>query len=160
MSQIPELRRIFLVMKSLVLLALLFGSTILAAEIKPVDPRTPIFRIYVAFTAPSQERTVAGPQVTFDPKHPLLVVWSARDVRLTPDRNGVIFVLNEKDTKTFAAASRKFDRGLLLVEGQGSVLSAMQITEPLNNGEFEFKNPDDAKVVQYLRRRFNLPGPR
>jgi hypothetical protein len=135
---------------------LFFASLLFAAEIKPVDPGTPVFRIYLAFKSPNQQRTQPGPQVTFDSKLPLLVVWSARDVRVGRNGKGVVFALNDKDTAAFAALSRKYNHGLLLVEGQGRVLSAMEITEPLTNGVFEFNDRDDADVVKYLRRRFKL----
>jgi hypothetical protein len=131
-------------------------ASIFAAEVRPVDPSTPVFRIYLAFKAENQQPTRPGPQVTFDSKRPLLVVWSARNVQLTQGGKGVAFALTDKDTKTFAAFSRKYVHGLLLVEGQGSVLTAMQITEPLDTGILEFKEPDDAVVTKYLRRRFKL----
>lgn len=144
-------------MKYLCFCAALFViSSSLAAEIKPVDPGAPVFRIYLAFKAENQQPTRPGPQVTFDSRHPLLVVWSARDVKLTQGGKGVTFALTDKDTKTFAAFSRKYIHGLLLVEGKGSVLTAMQITEPLDTGILEFKEPDDAVVIKYLRGRFNL----
>jgi len=136
--------------------ALLLTCSLFAAEIKPVDPGTPVFRIYLAFKSPNQQRTKPGPQVSFDSKLPLLVVSSARDVRVGRNGKGVVFALNDKDIAAFAAISRKYNHGLLLVEGQGRVLTAMQITEPLNNGIFEFNDRDDADVVKYLRRRFKL----
>jgi hypothetical protein len=136
--------------------AFVLASVCFGAEIKPVDSRNPVFRIYLGFSSRHQERMVRGPQVAFDARRPSLVVWSVRDVRLTPDRKGVVLGLNDKDTKTFATLTRKFTGGLLIVEGQGSVLTALHVTEPLNTGVLEFKDPDDANVVQYLRRRFNL----
>ena|ERR1700719_1014586 len=136
--------------------ALLLASSSFAAEVKPVDPGAPVFRIYLAFKAENQQPTRPGPQVTFDSRRPLLVVWSARDVKLTQGGKGVTFALTDKDTKTFAALSRKYIHGLLLVEGKGNVLTAMQITEPLDTGILEFKEPDDAAVTKYLRERFNL----
>jgi len=136
--------------------ALFIISSSFAAEIKPIDPRTPVFRIYLALKAENQQPTRPGPQVTFDSNRPLLIVWSARNVQLTQGGKGVALALTDKDTKTFAALSRKYIHGLLLVEGQGSVLTAMQITEPLDTGILEFKEPDDAMVTKYLRRRFKL----
>ena len=140
--------------------AMLFACSVFAADIKPADPRTAVFRIYLAFSSQHQDRLQRGPQVTFDAKRPLLVIWSARDVRLTADRKGVVLALTDKDTKTFSALTHRFNQGLLLVEGQGRILTAMHITEPLDTGILEFKDPDDANVAQYLRRRFKLGEPR
>jgi hypothetical protein len=139
---------------------ILLVSSLAFADVKPADTRMPVFRIYAAVSSPNQQRLVRGPQITFDSKRPLLVVSSARDVRPTRDGNGVVFMLTDKDAKAFAAASRKYNNGLLIVEGQGTVLSVMHITEPLSNGVLEFKDSEDASVVRYLRNRFNLGGGR
>ena len=128
------------------------------ADIKPADTRTPVFRIYQAYPNPTQQRLTPGPQVTFDARMPLLVVWSVRDVKLAPDHKGVVLTLNDKDRATFAALSRTYRNGLLLLEGQGTILTGLQIGQPLNNGVLEFKYPDDANVADYLRRRFKLGG--
>ena len=151
---------IFCNMKSVSLfcaLAVVLVSS-LSADVLPVDKKGPIFRIYGAFSAPNQDRTKPGPQVTFDAKHPLLVVSSVRDVRRTSD--GVVLTLNDKDAKTFSGLTRKMNQGLLVVEGEGNLLTVLHITEPLNNGVLVFKDADDPTVTKYLRRRFNLGGGR
>ncbi len=136
--------------------AALLASSAFAAEIKPVDAGTPLFRIFQALPGKAAQDNTKGPEVTLDDKHPLLVVWSVRDVRLASDRKGVLLTLIEKDRKIFAALTHKYNQGLLLLEGQGNILEAFQITEPLENGVLEFRYPDDAAVAQYLRRRFKL----
>jgi hypothetical protein len=135
----------------------LLTASIVRAEVKPADSRGPLFRIYLAISAPNQQRLVGGPQITFDSKRPLLVIFAARDVRAT--RGGVVFTMTDNDAKAFAAISRKYLNGLLVVEGQGSVLTVLHLTEPLDNGVLEFSGTGDAAVVRYLRARFHLgPG--
>jgi hypothetical protein len=136
--------------------AALLASSAFAAEIRPVDAGTPLFRIFQALPSKAAQGNTKGPEVTLDDRHPLLVVWSVRDVRLASDRKGVVLTLIEKDRKTFAALTHKYKQGLLLLEAQGGVLEAIYITEPLENGVLEFRYPDDAAVAQYLRRRFKL----
>jgi hypothetical protein len=138
---------------------LVFASVIMA-DVKPGDARTPVFRIYLAVSSPNQQKMVGGPQVSFDSKRPLLVISSARDVRPSRNGRGIVFTLTDRDAKAFAAISRKYTNGLLIVEGQGKVLTVMHITEPLNNGAFEFQDPDDASVTRYLHQRFNLSAAR
>jgi hypothetical protein len=136
--------------------AVLLASSGVAADIKPADSRTPVFRIYQAFPNPTQRRLTPGPQVTFDARMPLLVVWSVRDVKLARDHKGVVLTLNDKDRATFAALSRSYSNGLLLVEGQGTILIGLHIGQPVDNGVLEFKYPEDATVADYLRRRFKI----
>lgn len=136
--------------------AVLLASSAFAAEIRPVDASTPLFRIFQALPSKTARGNTKGPQVTLDYKRPLLVVWSVRDVRLAPDRKGVLLTLTEKDRKIFAALTNKYNQGLLLLEAQGGVLEAIYITAPVENGVLEFRYPDDAAVAQYLRRRFKL----
>jgi len=126
------------------------------ADIKPSDTRTPVFRFYQAYPNPSQQRLTPGPQVTFDARLPVLIVWSVRDVKLARDHKGVVLTLNDKDRATFASLSRIYRNGLLLVEGQGTILTAIHIGQPVDNGVLEFKYPDDANVADYLRRRFKM----
>jgi hypothetical protein len=135
--------------------AVVFAWSCFAADIKPSDYTTPLFRIFQALPK-GEQRKNESPQVTFDAKRPLLVVWSARDLKLAPDHKGVLLVLTEKDTKVFAALTHKYNQGLLLLEAEGGLLEAIQITEPVENGILAFKSPDDAPMAQYLRRRFKL----
>ena len=86
------------------------------------------------------------------------MVTSVRDVRRTSD--GVVVTLNNKDAKTFSGLTRKLNQGLLVVEGEGNLLTVLHVTEPLDNGVLVFKDADDATVTKYLRRRFNLGGGR
>lgn len=133
----------------------LFVSSVAIADVKPADSRTPVFRIYVAISSPNQQRIIRGPQITFDSKRPLLVISSAREVRPTRD-GGIVFVMTDRDARAFAAATRKYTNGLLVIEGQGSVLTVLHLTEPLDTGVLDFSGSGDAAVVRYLRQRFNL----
>jgi len=135
--------------------AVLLAASAFAADLKPADPSTPLFRIFQALPKGEQQKSGA-PQITFDPKHPLLVVWSVRDLKIGPDHKSVLLVLTEKDRKIFATLTHKYNHSLLLLEAQGNVLEAIQITQPLENGALEFGYPDDAAMAQYLRRRFKL----
>lgn len=137
-------------------LAATFPSHLIAADIKPADSATPLFRIFQALPRKGAQENIHGPQVTLDDKRPLLVVWSVRDVRLAPDHKGVLLTLTEKDRKIFGALTHKYNQGLLLLESQGNILEAIHVTEPLENGMLEFRYPDDAAMAQYLRRRFKL----
>ena len=133
----------------------LLASSAFAADLKPADPSTPLFRIFQALPKGEQQKSGA-PQITFDAKRPVLVVWSVRDLKIGPDHKSVLLVLTEKDRKIFAALTHKYNHSLLLLEAQGGVLEAIQITQPLENGTLEFSYPDDAAMAQYLRRRFKL----
>jgi hypothetical protein len=135
--------------------AVLLASSVFAGELKPEDPTTPLFRIFQALPKGEQKKN-EPPQLTFDAKRPLLVVWSVRDLKLAPDHKSVLLVLTEKDQKVFAALTHKYNRGLLLLETRGTILEVMQVTGPLENGILEFKYPDDATMAQYIRRRFKL----
>jgi len=128
---------------------------VIGAEIKPVDSSTPLFRIFAPIPVkPANSAAPAG--LTFDAKHPLLVVSSVSDVRLARDRKGVVIVLMPVETQKFAAITRKYNQGLLLLEAQGRVLQVVQITAPITDGVIGFKYPDQAEVAEYLRRRFRI----
>jgi hypothetical protein len=94
--------------------------------------------------------------VTFDNKHPLLVVRSVSDLRLARDGKGVLITLMPADAQKFAAITRKYNQGLLLLEAENRVLEAMQIAAPITDGVLGFKYPDQAAVAEYLRRRFRV----
>jgi hypothetical protein len=125
------------------------------AEVKPTDPRTPLFRIFAPI--PMKSAGIAGPTgFTFDARHPLVVISSVSDVRLDRDRKGVTIVLTPEDARKFAALTRKYNQGLLLLEAEGRVLEAMQVTAPVTDGVIVFKHPDDASAAEYVRRRFRI----
>jgi hypothetical protein len=135
-----------------------FAVTVLAAsapgaDVKPHDTSKPLFRVL----APTKiDQSAKGPVATVDDKHPLLVVWSVRDLLLGRDGKSVLITLQPKDAKVFAAATQKYNHGLLVLEGDGRVLQAMYVTNPVLNGVMSFKHPDDAAVAEYLRRRFRI----
>jgi len=125
------------------------------ADVVPADTTAPLFRIFAP--TPMKPADSAVPvQLTFDAKHPLLVVRSVSDLRLARDEKGVVMALTSADTKKFAEITRKYDQGLLLLEANGRVLSAMHVTAPIVNGIIGFKHPEEAAVAEYLRRRFRV----
>jgi hypothetical protein len=95
-------------------------------------------------------------QLTFDDKHPLLVVRSVSDLRLARDHKAVLITLTSADAKKFAEITRKYDQGLLLFEADSRVLEAMHITAPIVDGIIGFKHPEEGTVAEYLRRRFRI----
>jgi hypothetical protein len=123
------------------------------ADVKPHDTSKPLFRVL----APTKvEQSAKGPVLTVGGEHPLLVVWSVRDLSLGRDGKSVLITLQPNDAKLFAAATQKYNHGLLVLEGDGRVLQAMYVTNPVLNGVMSFKHPDDAAVAEYLRRRFRI----
>ena len=85
-----------------------------------------------------------------------MVVSAAANVQLSRDRKAVRIVLTPSDARRFADITRKHVHELLILEADGRVLEAMQVTSPVTNGTLEFSSPDDAAVVDYLRKRFRL----
>ena len=132
-----------------------FAAVVCAAEIKPTNPALPVFRIFAPVPAKAQTRSEPD-QLTFDYKHPLLVVRSVIDVALGRDNKSVAIRLNPADAKKFAEITTAYKGRLLLLEGNGQVLSVLQITAPNVNGLIGFKHPEEGAVAQYLRRRFRL----
>jgi len=132
-----------------------FAAVAYAAEVKPTNPAPPIFRIFAPVPAKAQTRSEPD-QLTFDNKHPLLVVRSVTDVVLGRDNKSVAIRLNPADAKQFAEITTAYKGRLLLLEANGQVLSALQITAPNVNGLIGFKHPEEGAVAQYLRRRFRL----
>ena len=126
-----------------------------AAEYEPIDPSTPLFRIF----APVPMKTSPGAprkQVTIDDKHPLLVVHSISDLLLAHDNKGVLITLTPIDAKKFAEITSKYNDRLLLLESEGQILEAMHITAPIVDGIIGFTYPEHATVAEYLRKRFGI----
>ena len=135
--------------------AVTVGSALVspAADIKPADTSKPLFRIFApSKIEPGAKRSLA----TVDDEHPLLVVWSVSDLILARDGKGVLITLHPKDAKVFAAATQKYNHGILFFEGDGRILEGMHITAPITDGIIGFKHPDEADVAEYLRRRFRI----
>src|ERR1700730_13053524 len=127
-------------------------SCAFSAELKPADGGAPIFRIFASGSVKggsSSPINIAG-------KSPLMVVSAAANVQISRDRKAVRIVLTPSDARRFADITRKHVHELLILEGDGRVLEAMQVTSPVTNGTLEFSSPDDAAVVDYLRKRFRL----
>jgi hypothetical protein len=125
------------------------------ADITPADTSTPLFRIFAPIPMKPADSAIRT-RVTFDEKHPLLVVRSVSNLRLARDGKGVLIRLTSADTKKFAEITRKYDQGIVLFEADGRVLEAMRITAPIPDGTIGFKDPEDATVAEYLRRRFRI----
>jgi len=125
------------------------------ADVAPADTTAPLFRIFAAIPMKPADSAVRT-QLTFDAKHPLLVVRSVSDLRLARDQKSVLITLTSADRKKFTEITRKYDQGLLLLEATGRVLEAMHITAPVVDGIIGFKYPEEAAVAEYLRRRFRV----
>ena len=134
---------------------LIFSAVAHGADIMPADTSRPLFRIFAPIPMKLAGSATRN-QLTFDDKHPLLVVRSVSDVRLARDQKGVLITLTPADTKKFAEITRKNYQGLLLLEANGRMLEALYITAPIVNGMIGFKHPEEAEVAEYLRRRFRI----
>jgi hypothetical protein len=132
-----------------------FAAVVHAAGLKPINPTMPIFRIFAP--VPAKAQTSSQPdQLSFDDRHPLLVVRSVTDVVLGRDNKSVAIRLNPTDAKKFGEITTAYKGRLLLFEANGQVLSALQIIAPNGNGLIGFKHPEEEAIAQYLRRRFRL----
>jgi hypothetical protein len=127
-------------------------TTGLASDRKPADGGSPVFRI---FGSGSNSGSGAA-QITISGKQPLMVISTVADIQLSNDRKAVRATLTSSDARRFADITRKHSRELLVLEANGKVLEAMQVSSPVTNGVLEFSYPDDAIVVDYLRKRFRL----
>jgi hypothetical protein len=110
-----------------------------AADIKPTDSSNPLFRILKFQTLRGGDH----PQGVADDEHPLLVVWSLRDVRLASDDKGVLIVLTPKDAKTFVAITSRY-RYPIFDAGEGRLIEVLHITAPITDGIIGFKHPHEA----------------
>ncbi len=72
---------------SLALVAAAFG-----AGLRPAQPEIPLLRVFEPLPMKTNP-TLQRPLVTFDPAHPLLVVWSSRDLMLARDKRSVLITL-------------------------------------------------------------------
>ena len=137
------------------LLAIILVAAARAGELTPADSSTPLFRVF----APVPIKTPIGASresVTFDEKHPLLVVRSLSDLRVAGDKKSVLITLTPADATKFADITRKYNDRLLLLEAGGKILEAMHITAPIVDGIIGFKHPEQGPVAEYLRRRFRI----
>jgi hypothetical protein len=86
------------------IIALVIATSAPAAEIKPVDPSKPLFRILrFQKIEPGRQRPLGAVD-----DQPLLVVWSVTDLVLARDQKGVLITLTPKDAKAFAEITRKY----------------------------------------------------
>jgi hypothetical protein len=137
------------------LVCLILSAAAHGADVTPADTTAPLFRIFAAIPMKPADSAVRT-QLTFEAKHPLLVVRSVSDLGLARDQKGVLITVTSADAKKFAEITRKYNQGLLLLETNGRVLEAMDITAPVVDGIIGFKYPEQAAVAEYLRRRFRV----
>lgn len=124
----------------------------MAADIKPADGSAPVFLIFAA----GSSSAAGSPKIDISGKQPLMVVATAADVRLSKDRKAIRFTFSRNDARRFSDLTRKHANQFLVLQGNGKVLEAMQVSSPVTNGVLEFTYPDDAAVADYLKKRFGL----
>jgi hypothetical protein len=122
------------------------------ADIKPADGGAPIFQIFAA----SPSRAGGPAKIDISGQKPLMVVSAVSNVKVSKDHKAVGIILTRSDARRFADITRKHAKELLILEGNGKVLTAMRVTSPVTDGVLEFTYPDDAAVADYLRNRFRL----
>jgi hypothetical protein len=127
-------------------------STGLAADRKPADAAAPVFRVFASESSGGS----GAPQINLSGKQPLMVISTVASVQLSTDRKAVRVTLTPSDARRFADITRKHSKDLLILEANGKVLEAMQVSSPVTNGTLEFTYPDDATVADYLKKRFRL----
>src|SRR6266481_990560 len=86
---------------------LILSAAAHGADVTPADTTAPLFRIFASIPMKPADSAVRT-QLTFDAKHPLLVVRSVSDLRLARDQKGVLITLTSADSKKFAEISRKY----------------------------------------------------
>jgi hypothetical protein len=132
--------------------AFLFATSAFGAgEITPDNAAVPLFRVFIAIPAQG-----GGKGMTFDEKRPLLTIRAVRELGLGRDDKSVQIALTPDDARDFALLTRKYDKGFLLFESQGRVLTAIHVSKPIQNGRLGFKHPQDGVAAEYLRKRFGL----
>lgn len=146
-------------MKSaLITAAVLFVSSFQspANDLSPaVDPGKPLFSVFAV--KPSDPAHPDLPKVSFNPKRPLLTILTVRDLRLARDGKGVLLGLNARDTRAFAAITRKYAGSILILRaGDDQIVETTHITAPNVDGVIGFKHPQEAAFAEYLRHRFRL----
>lgn len=124
-----------------------------AADIKPADGNAPVFRIFASSAGGGVNPDSA---INLNGKKPLMILTSVAAIGESRDRKAVRLTLSSADARHFADITRKHPNDLLVLEANGRILEAIQATAPVTNGILEFTYPDDATVVDYLRKRFHL----
>ena len=140
--------------RSLLVAFLVMLASAAVADIKPADSSKPIFRILKFKTLHDAQCPKDHAKGKVDDQHPMLIVWKLRDVQLARDNKGVLVTLTPEDTKKFAAITSK--HGYLLFEGDDGPLEVLHITAPITDGVIGFRDPQEAAVDEYLRRRLRI----
>jgi len=125
-----------------------------AVEIKPSDPKIALFQVFAP--VPMESNRPGIPKMTFNDEDPLLTVLGVRKLLLAADNKGVLVALNERDTIAFSEITKKFNDKILIIKATDSVMEAIHITAPIEDGYIEFKHPQSAAVAEYLRKRFRV----
>lgn len=85
-----------------------------------------------------------------------MVVSTVSNIQESKDRKAVRLTMTRSDAHQFADITRQHANDLLILESNGKVLEAMRVTSPVTDGVLAFESPDDAAMVDYLRKRFRL----
>jgi len=131
--------------------ALLLLAAPVAAEIRPTEPGKPLFEVFELI-----QKRAGSSNVSFDEKRSLLTVFTLGELILHRDKKSVLIVLNAKDTRAFAALTRKFNGRLLLLRASDRAVQALKIKSPVQNGSIQFDHPQDSPMAEYFRRRFRV----
>lgn len=126
-------------------------SQLVAADLKPAG-NGPVFQIFTTDLSSGS----GAPKIDISGKQPVMIVTTAADVRLSKDHKAVRFTFTGSEARRFADLTRKHRNEFLVLQGNGKILEAMQVSSPVTNGILEFTYPDDAAVADYLKRRFRL----
>ena len=116
------------------------------------DLTKPLLQIFASRQSGSQNPG----KLIFDGRKPLLSVYTVHDLILFRDKKGVMLGLNNEDRKAFAALTRKYNGKTLILQTGDKSITALHILAPMMDGYIGFKYPVEAKVAEYLRRRFHL----
>jgi hypothetical protein len=135
---------------ALIVLFSLFSA--FAGDIVPNDPKTPLFVIY-EHHFDSQPSDAAPHTWHGHTGKALLTVYSLDDLLLEQDKMGVRVILNQKDTRTFAELTHKYEFLALLAGDSAGV--TMHISAPIENGSILFDHTTYSEnVAAYLRKRY------
>ena len=126
-------------------------AQLIAADMTPAG-NGPVFQIFTTDLASGG----GAPKIDISGKQPVMIVTAAADVRVSKDHKAVRFTFTGNEARRFADLTRKHRNEFLILQGNGKVLEAMQVSSPVTNGILEFSYPEDAAVADYLKKRFRL----
>ena len=124
---------------ALFLLWVVANSSFGATDMVPEKPSIPLFKVFIGIPMKG-----GGEGMTFDNRQPLLTVSQVRDLGLAADNKSVRIKLSPDDARDLWLLTRKSDKGFLILESEGRVLTALHVTKPIQDGVLAFKHPDAA----------------